>query len=268
MGIPRSWCSQDRLPTSGVFRCKYVCAPEFRNIAYRRKLAATYGYFHQEYFDHDIRWWTGLKEAGDDVLDLLEFLISRYNNVQEAFFEIDGGPAPDVNAELTLRELESGLKDIGCHKFDGPDEKERIGAVFRYLDPGGEGTVSLNEWQILGQLWDEFELSIREFVQFLEFVFGENLEVAWEGLDDDGSGELNEEEWFEAVKRIGYFGPARVVFALLDSSDDGNISWDEFKILENYKGKSDRFYSKGSGSGGRFFSKGTDRTWSKSSEES
>ena len=30
----------------------------------------------------------------------------------------------------------------------------------------------------------------------------------------------------------GYFGPARVVFALLDGSDDGNISWDEFQELE------------------------------------
>eukprot|EP00438_Fugacium_kawagutii_P010518 Skav214515 [mRNA] locus=scaffold410:16923:17186:+ [translate_table: standard] len=30
----------------------------------------------------------------------------------------------------------------------------------------------------------------------------------------------------------GYFGPARVVFALLDGSDDGNISWDEFRELE------------------------------------
>lgn len=30
----------------------------------------------------------------------------------------------------------------------------------------------------------------------------------------------------------GYFGPARVVFALLDGSDDGNISWEEFQELE------------------------------------
>ena len=31
----------------------------------------------------------------------------------------------------------------------------------------------------------------------------------------------------EAVKAIGYFGPARVVFALLDKTDDGSISLDE-----------------------------------------
>jgi len=36
----------------------------------------------------------------------------------------------------------------------------------------------------------------------------------------------------------GYFGPARVVFALLDGSDDGNISWDEFRELEKCPGTS------------------------------
>ena len=46
----------------------------------------------------------------------------------------------------------------------------------------------------------------QEFVQFLIYAFGEELEFAWEELDDDGSGELSEEEWFQAVKRIGRDG--------------------------------------------------------------
>ena len=43
-----------------------------------------------------------------------------------------------------------------------------------------------------------------------------------------------------AITRVvgGYFGPARVVFALLDGSDDGNISWDEFRELEKCPGTS------------------------------
>lgn len=40
-------------------------------------------------------------------------------------------------------------------------------------------------------------------MQFLIYAFGEELEFAWEELDDDGSNELSEEEWFQAVKRIG-----------------------------------------------------------------
>lgn len=44
-----------------------------------------------------------------------------------------------------------------------------------------------------------------EFVQFLIYAFGEDLEWAWEELDDDDSGELSEEEWFAAVERIGHW---------------------------------------------------------------
>ena len=40
-------------------------------------------------------------------------------------------------------------------------------------------------------------------MQFLFFAFGDELEFAWDELDDDGSGELSEDEWFSAVKRIG-----------------------------------------------------------------
>lgn len=241
MGVPRSWGDPAKTPSSGTFTCKYVCAPEDRQVDFRKKLAQTYGFINTTFNDADIAWWTGLNEVGEDVLDLLEFFISRYNHVNEAFHHIDGGVREGEggnttsNGELTLREFEAGLRDIGCHKFRGPNEKERIGAVFRYLDPGGEGNVSLQEWQILDQLWKEFVLSIQEFVQFLIYAFGDELEFAWEELDDDGSGELSEDEWFGAVKRIGYFGPARVVFALLDGSDDGNISWDEFSELEKYR---------------------------------
>ncbi|CAJ1428336.1 unnamed protein product [Effrenium voratum] len=243
MGVPRSWADFAKAPTTGTFKCRYVCAPEDRQVDYRKKLAQSYGFINSIFSEADVAWWTGLNEVGSDVLDLLEFFISRYNNVNEAFHHIDGGVKEGEggnttsNGELTLREFEAGLRDIGCHKFKGANEKERIGAVFRYLDPGGEGNVSLQEWQILGQLWKEFVLSIQEFVQFLFFAFGDELEFAWDELDDDGSGELSEDEWFSAVKRIGYFGPARVVFALLDGSDDGNISWDEFQELEKYRPK-------------------------------
>jgi len=90
---------------------------------------------------------------------------------------------------------------------------------------------------ILDQLWKELDLSIREFVQFLCMMFGDDLDDAWEMLDEDGGGELDLEEWLGAVDKIGYFGPAKCVFSLLDSSDDGNISIDEFQVLNKYKKK-------------------------------
>eukprot|EP00913_Durusdinium_trenchii_P030001 g28114.t1 len=248
MGIPRSWETQT--PTSGIFKCRYVCSADDRNVAWRKGLAQMlvcirsvlmkYSYFPREVTDSDINWLTGLNEPPQDVLDLLEFFLSRVKTMDEAFNIIDGGePGSTSNSEilrsidfhpgsLTLREFENGLRSMGCQKFTGPDEQARIAAVFRYLDPGGEGTVSQKEWSVLDQLWQEFDLTVREFVQFLQFAFGENLQD-WNLLC------TNHQEFNEAVQLAGYFGPARVVFALLDGSDDGTISLDEFNVLEKYK---------------------------------
>lgn len=55
----------------------------------------------------------------------------------------------------------------------------------------------------------------QEFVQFLIYAFGDELEFAWEELDDDGSGELSEDEWFSAVKRIGRMSMADVSLSMV-----------------------------------------------------
>lgn len=240
MGVPRSWADWKQCPSEGVFSGHYSCAPENRAFDFRRKLAETYGYYDAKTMsrikEEDVMWWTGLTEPPSDILDLLEFLISRFSNVDEAFRKIIN--TSDTKTPLiTLRVFQAALVALDCGKFKGPDENQRLAAIFRYLDPGGEGSISQNEWRVLGQLWNEFDLTIREFVQFLQIAFGEDLQDAWEALDDDQSGELSEEEWFEAVEKIGYFGPARVIFALLDGSDDGDISVNEFQVLEKYKPK-------------------------------
>jgi len=122
-----------------------------------------------------------------------------------------------------------------CQRFKGENERARIEAVFRYLDPGGEGTVSKQEFCVVNQLWQEFELSVREFVSFLCRAFDNNLWVAWSFVDDNSNGELEEDEWLKAVECMEYFGPSKVVFALLDSSCDGIVSYDGFQVLEKYK---------------------------------
>jgi len=231
-GLPRSWENPVELPPAGVFSGKYVCSPEDVKFDFRRSLSEKYGFFHVlPNSRDDVQWWTGLTEPPNDVIDLLEFFISRVNHVDEAFSLIDG---PGGNGVVTLKEFREGLEEMGCEKFKGKDEGQRIATVFRYLDPGGEGSVSKDEFRILDQLWKELMLSIKEFVHFLILSFGDLL-LAWDELDDDGSGELTLEEWMQAVEKVGYFGPSKVVFALLDSTDDGNISFDEFEVLEQYK---------------------------------
>jgi len=232
LGVPRSWEHHHRLPADGVFSGMYVCAPEDRKFELRKQLAETFGFWTVSVTEPEVKWWTGLTEPPVDAIEFLEFLISRVDHVNEAFTIIDG---VDGNGEISLREFEEGFRELKCHKFRGKDEKQRIGNLFRYLDMGGEGSISLQEWQLLDQLWREFDLSIREFVHFLVLAVGDDLADAFEQLDDDGSGELSLEEWNEAVKEMGYFGPSGIVFALLDTDDGGEISLEEFKVLEKYK---------------------------------
>lgn len=236
LGVPRSWAEPSKMPKGGRFSGRYVCAPEYRKFDFRKQMSITYGYYpFEDITDDDIQYWTGLTEVPDDVREFLEFLMAIENmTVEKAFKLIDGVGG---NGVITLKEWEEGIEEIKCTKFDGKDKKQRLGEVFRYLDPGGEGSVSLDEWMILNALWKELELSIREFVQFLTLIFGDDLEECWCQIDEDNSGEMDLGEWLQAVEKIGYFGPARIVFNLLDNSDDGAISVEEFMVLEKYKPK-------------------------------
>jgi len=230
-GVPASWQFLDKMPKSGRFECHYVCAPEDRKYEPRRKNAEIYGHYTVDAAENDVQWWTGLLEVPEDVLRLMEFIMSYFKNVDEVFTKLDG---VDGNGEINFNEMLEGLKKIKFRKFEGKDERDRVMSVFRYLDPGGEGSISRKEWGILGQLWREFDLTVREFVQFMVIAFGEDLEQTWDILDPLGAGTLNLEQWMSAVEDIGFFGPAEIIYALLDSSDDGDISYDEFSKLWKY----------------------------------
>merc|ERR1712176_1639256 len=155
-----------------------------------------------------------------------------------------------------MGEFKAGLEKMKCHKFIDPTIKDkalqaskefqRISNVFRYLDPSGEGEVSEGEWGILMNLWKEMRQSIREFVQFLERTFSRKdargnveedaLDAAWEFIDDDGSGEISEDEWVAIVQEsLHYFGPCVVIFHFLDKDDEGTVSLDEFRALEVFR---------------------------------
>merc|ERR1711871_898982 len=128
------------------------------------------------------------------------------------------------------------LKAMRCRRFKGKQEVERIEAVFRYLDPSGEGSISVTEWSVLEQLWKEIILSLKEFVNFLGRAFGRESGVlvrAWTFFDMNGSGEITAKEWHQIVEqRLDYFGPAMTIFYFLDKGGEGKVSWAEFKELE------------------------------------
>jgi len=231
-GIPNTWFIFQSMPKAGTFSCTYACAPENRKFKERLFLAEKMCSFCMDVEEDDVQWWTGLTEVPQDILDLLDWIIGNFDDVYKAFHAIDGEGG---NGVVSLRELEEGIRELGCKKFKGKDEKERIMTIFRHLDPGMEGTISEDEWGVLHQLWKEYQLCIAEFVHFLQRTFGSDLMHAWNFLDDDESGELTLDEFLKAVEEIGYFGPAQCVFGLLDKSCDGSISIDEFEVLNAYK---------------------------------
>lgn len=236
-GIPRSWDQFDRMPKGGIFTCTYTCSPEDRLFAVRVRLLDTYGNWKCNCPEPEVMWWASLAQAPEDILEYVEFLMGRYPDVWAAFLDIDG---PDGNGVISLREFEEGYEAMDCQKFEGDDEKDRVRAIFRYLDPSGEGQVSLDEWGFLDQFWKEINLSIKEFVEFCERTFGQDLGDAWQYLDADGSGDLDEDEWCSALQEVGYFGPSKPIFNFLDKDDEGTVSLDEFEFLATFQDKEEK----------------------------
>lgn len=233
-GIPRSWEHLEKMPKGGKLTVSYVCSPEDRKYKARRKFYEMYG-FRLGVSEDRVMWWAALNEAPEDVLEYLSFLVSKYDSLAAAFVQIDG---PGGNGVISLREFEEGYTNMQCKKFQGPNDlpdMQRIHAVFRYLDPSGEGQISMDEWNILDLLWKEVKLSITEFIQFCERTFGDNLEDTWAHMDADQGGEIDLNEWMTACKTFGYFGPVKPIFEFLDADDEGTICVNEFKQLERFQ---------------------------------
>jgi len=230
LGVPRSWDVFEKMPQVGTFKGVYVCSAEERHWPTRKQYLETYGFWSCPVPADEVMWWASLTEAPEDVLEFLEFLSGNYTDVFKAFTDIDGVGG---NGQITFKEFAEGIDEIKCKKFnDPPDQKtQRIRAVFRYLDPSGEGQVSEGEWGVLEYLYNEIKLSIKEFVQFLERTFDGDLQAAWEFLDESGDGTVDQQEWTEAVNKIGYFGPTAPIFSFLDKDDEGDVSYDEYEAL-------------------------------------
>lgn len=251
LGLPRSWEVFDRMPKAGVFRANYKCSPEDRKFQVRKSLLETYGFWNVPVQEHEVMWWADINQTPDDVLEFLTFVCRRFpKGVKSCFKFIDG---EDGNGVISLREFEEGIQEMGFQKFKEkkkpkkattgdaagepprPTEKDRIRTVFRYLDPSGEGGVSVDEFFVLELLWSEVNLCIREFVQFLDRTIGDDLDEAWEFFDEDGSGEIDKEEWQEICEKLSYFGPVMPIFRFLDQDGEGSISADEFAELEQFQ---------------------------------
>eukprot|EP00441_Pelagodinium_beii_P010492 CAMPEP_0197695848 /NCGR_PEP_ID=MMETSP1338-20131121/115765_1 /TAXON_ID=43686 ORGANISM="Pelagodinium beii, Strain RCC1491" /NCGR_SAMPLE_ID=MMETSP1338 /ASSEMBLY_ACC=CAM_ASM_000754 /LENGTH=1522 /DNA_ID=CAMNT_0043278887 /DNA_START=140 /DNA_END=4708 /DNA_ORIENTATION=- len=237
MGVPESWQRFENIDTSGVFSVSYTCSADDRSFRERKSLLEKWSNRTCCSEEQEVMWWSSIQACSVDVLEFVEFLNSNYGNVWKAFDLIDrrsnnGLPG---NGEITLPDFKQGIKELKCKKFSGEDEAERITAIFRYLDPQRGGTISKGEWSVLEQIFREVNLSVKEFVDFLERNFGTDLDDAWDRMDIDGSGEIDFNEWQETLTALGFFGPATPIYAYLDKDDDGTISRNELHALADYQ---------------------------------
>jgi hypothetical protein len=241
MGMPRSWDDLDRVPKEGIFSACYFCAPEARKIAVRKQLLEKYGYWSPTIKEEDICWWSALSQAPSDVIAFMTFLTARYPDMRDgwkdAFRAIEGSNCVAATASITLVKFQDGLKRMKFKKFAGHHETKRIAAVYRYLDPSGEGGISSCEWSVLEQLSNELTLSLEEFVKFIARSVSvwhpeADLRDVWDTLDFNDDDSITKDEWNKFVKeKFNYFGPSEIIFNHLDQDGEGSISWDEFETL-------------------------------------
>lgn len=232
-GVPRSWDTFTRMPKEGTFHFTYKCSPQDRKFALRKSLLHQYGKWKVDVNEDQVTWWAAANEAPEDVLEFLFWMRAKFKDTRKAFEAFDG---PDGNGVLGLREFEEGMRQLKCKKFKGKDEKQRWTAIFRFLDPSGEGQVSKDEFLTLDTFWAEVEFSIFEFMDWASRTFGKDpLKKLWRALDEDGGGSIQRDEWETSLDKVGYFGPSGPIFSFIDDDDGGEISWNEFQMLKGFQ---------------------------------
>jgi len=227
-GIPMSWEKIDQLPREGSLKFTYSASPEDRNFKFRRQLAVSHGGWRvADLEEAEVLWWQMLNGVPETIMAFLDWIQNTFECPPSCFRAIDG---PDGNGVVSRREFEEGVVRLG---WGSANDATAVKFVFDYLDPSGEGEISTGEWDVLHQLWKELQMSMLEFLDFIDRKFDSDedykLEAAWEALDQDGSGSIDPNEWVDTVKAIGYFGPAVPIFNFI-AKGDGSIEkneWDE-----------------------------------------
>jgi len=212
-GVPMSWEKLDQLPSSGRFGFSYNCSADERKLSIRRDMCRKFGGWNiHDGVTKQIIWWSRLDAAPAPVLTFLYYCMKEFrDDAYVAFTMIDG---PGGNGEVSFSEMKEAVAEWGWGKFrKNPD---LVRQVFRYLDPDGGGEISLAEWGTMNQLFKELQLSILEFLQFVDRKYG-NFDDAWAAMDADGGGSVDEEEWGETVEAIGFFGQSDVIFQYLSN---------------------------------------------------
>jgi Ca2+-binding EF-hand superfamily protein len=231
-GVPKSWETLSKIPTGGTFKARYVCAPENRKFVFRKQQLEAFGYWDcGDLSETEVRWWYTMSDVPVDIIHLITFIHNKWDvpSPSKAFKHIVG----DKDACPF-----SAFENAFAKRFElaePTDTTRRLQDIFRYFDDSGDGKVSINEWMVLDQIWEEVRLSVQEFSQFLERTFNEKVESLWELFDKDKSGDVSKKEWTQAVASLGYFGPANLIYAFLDPTGKGSLGPSSFTQLSGFE---------------------------------
>jgi Ca2+-binding EF-hand superfamily protein len=228
-GVPKTWETLSKVPTVGVVRGRYVCAPEHRKIQMRQEFLENYGFWtFPDLTEDKVYWWYTMSDVPIIIIHLISYIMSTWDirNPSECY-SIVVKDKPFIGL--------STFEDAFSKRFGPAADNSPLKELFRYFDDSGDGKVSEQEWSTLNQVWAEVRLSVQEFAQFLERMFKEEVTDAWDFFDSDRSGTVTEDEWSKAVQSLGYFGPLKTIFAFLDPTGRGVLQKQAFVHLANFK---------------------------------
>ena len=156
------------------------------------------------------KWSEVTGGGGDEEMQMEE--------VRELFDEID----EDGGGSLDKEELRELLEKLG---MDVDDEK--VDSVMLEMDADGEGTVELQEflwwWKKAGSEYREKMMKLKDEMNDVKNLFDE--------FDDDGSGEIGEEELRQLIQMLGAnFNEDEIKKTMLELDKDGSgeVDFQEF----------------------------------------
>jgi len=141
---------------------------------------------------------------------------NEMKELQQTFNEID----KDNDGSISREEMFNAYKLLMASQMNDESIKEEVERIFSTADRDGDGTLSFNEWQTAGANKNQV-------------LQDQKLRQAFEMFDKDGSGQISREE-VKVVLGTGKFGSDKAwddIIKEVDVNGDGEISFDEFKVM-------------------------------------
>jgi len=217
-----------------------------------------------------VKWWAVLSDVPQEAVTLVEFLTARFKSLQQAFNACDTGGGdgklnarefingmirvgfelPELkrrktagrrqSAQPAISEPSSSLgesrdlsRNLGGDLSDHVSQRAAVlMSAYRFLDPNGDGAVTVKEFCYMEGIWRELQQSTWEFVRLVQEQFG-SIEASWSEADENGSGAIDFDEFQRLAERWHFHGPLRQIFSFLTSGSANVVGKQEWLSLQH-----------------------------------